>query len=209
MFVKFSNSAIQQFSNFKFLKAMVLVFAFSTAQAQTETIVFSTGEAPWTTGYNGNVTITANYAINTSWKLTFTLPTNAVFSNAYSNSNTALLNVGNITTIGGAIIGSNTVNIPANTPFVVNFGVSGVTNNAAPTNFVFTNGNKTNAPNTAASPVNCIYPSNIFPCNGNVGIGSFDATVQPKSPLHLQGLSFLHGTGYDNEYSVFFKRCVS
>jgi len=184
---------------------MVLVFAFSTAQAQTENIVFST-TGVWTTNYNGLVTINANYAINTSWKLTFTLPTNATLGNAWPSSGSSNMNVGNITISNGAIIGSGTVNIPANTPFVVNFGVSNVANGAAPTNFVFTNGNKTNAPTTATSPTNCLYPSNIFPCNGNVGIGSFDATVQPKSPFHLQGTSFLHGTGNDNEYSVLFRR---
>lgn len=182
---------------------MVLAFVVSTAQAQTETIVFSTSGA-WTTNYNGFVTITANYAINTSWKLTFTLPTNAVLGNAWVNGGSP--NVGNVTTSNGAIVGSGTVNIPANTPFVINFGVSNVANTAPPTNFVFTNANKTGASNTAPSLVNCTFPSNIFPCNGNVGIGSFDATIQPKSPLHLQGTSFLHGTGNDNEYGLLFKR---
>ena len=180
---------------------MLLAFVVSTAQAQTETIVFSVGSAPWGTGYNGNVKVTPNYAITTSWSLTFTLPTGAKLETVWPSNNSA--NIGTLSYGNGVITGTGTVNIPANTAFVVNLAVSGVTNNAAPTNFVFTSTSKTGTP---ISALNCASPSNIFPCIGNVGIGIFDASTQPQASLHVGGNTFLHGKGETGQYSVLFTR---
>ncbi len=182
---------------FSYLKTLLLALTISSSFAQTETIVFSPNGG-WGTGYNGMVTITPNYTITSSWALKFIIPAGAVYGSAWVNSSNPPLNVGNVSSSNDGdgnitISGSGSINIPANTPFVINFRVSNVTNNAAPTNFVFTNANKTGTSNTPTI-TNCTSPSNIVPCNGNVGIGNFATPNDVKGALHLKG-TFYHGLG--------------
>lgn len=190
-------------TNFR-IKAVLFSFsllcAFSVF-AQTETTQFMKTQ-DWGNGYNGKINVIPNYAINTPWTLKFTIPTGSNVSNAWvTGSATSFSVAANVVTVAS----SGTVNVAANSTLAVEFTLDNGSTNVS--NFVFNNGNKTGT--TTPTSSNCTSPSNIFPCTGNVGIGNFDASIQPLFNLHLGGNNFLHGRGVDGQYSVLFTRSNS